>query len=194
MDKNKLLMNLVIVALVVSIGGALISMDKLNSLGITGEAIENGTINVTVGIVEDITLIVSNVDFGSMQGDGTNDTTDDSPAPFDVSNEGNICVNITIKRDDLNWFTGTTVAGDTQMNVTCPSNCQSGTWGNASGGSFPEWNNLTTSPQLMIAGLNWTDGATDNAELEIKIHVPIDEPAGAKGTIVTFTASDSGLC
>lgn len=190
---DKALVTLVIVAVVVSIACTWVSLSKLRTIEITGLATEvTGTVNVSAGIAADISLPVSTVNFGTMQMDQTNDTTDDNPAPFNVSNDGNVCVNITIYRDTTNWFTGTVHGGnasntnDTMYQVECPgSNCQSGT--------VTSWTNITTSAVKAIAGLNWTSG-NDTTQVEVKIHVPSDETPGAKGTVVTFSASDSGLC
>jgi len=190
---DKALVTLVIIAVIVSIVGTLVSLSKLETIEITGlTPTQTGTINISAGVSADISLPVGTVNFGTMQLDETNDTTDNAPAPFNISNDGNVCVNITISRDTTNWFTGSVHGGnasdtnDTMHQVHCPgANCKSGT--------VTSWANISTDARLTIAGLNWTAG-NDTTEVEVKVHVPANEPAGAKGTTVTFTASNSGLC
>lgn len=70
---NKTLATLLIAAIVISLGGTLISLNKLGKVqvgvmaGITGKATDTGTVNVT--IIEDLTIEVNDtnhgIDFGS---------------------------------------------------------------------------------------------------------------------------------
>lgn len=189
---NQALVTLAILALVVSVVGTLISLSKLETLRITGFASNiTGTINITAGAATDISLPTATVNFGTMTGGEVNDTTDGYPAPFNISNDGNVCVNITIRRDQTNWLTGSVQGGNTSNNnntmyqIDCLGiGCKSGT--------VTSWTNITNSTGVLaIAGLNFTSG-NDTAQVEVKVNVPTDEIGGTKGTVVTFSATNSG--
>lgn len=208
---NQALVALVIAAVIVSIAGTWISLSKLKTIEITGLATEQtGTINVTAAAAADISLPTNSVNFSTLSNGQVNDTSTAAftgPAPFNISNDGNVCVNITVRRTQTGWLSGTVTGGNTSnnngtlFNVTCYGNwtassagcrvgTQNGTGPLGSGG----WTNLTNgSAILAIGGLNYSSG-NDTAEVEIRIHVPSDEAAGSKQTTVTFTASNSGLC
>lgn len=182
---NQTLVALVFLALVVAIGGTFVSLSKLRAIEITGfTSTPTGVVNVSTVTATDISLIVDSVSFGSLQADSVNSTLDDDPAPFNVSNDGNVCVNITLTRDNSSWFTGTTAYNDTMFNVTCgtTSTCLT---------LLTDWTDLNTTAVNALAHLNYTNGK-DSAEVHIYIHVPSDETGGGKNTTVTFTASDSG--
>jgi len=122
---NKTLATLLIAAIVISLGGTLISLNKLGKVqvgvmaGITGKATDTGMVNVT--IIEDLTINVSDtnqgIDFGSgivntpntyEDLDSRNDTahagngnwseTDDGIL---IENQGTVDLNITVKSGKL---------------------------------------------------------------------------------------------
>ena len=51
--------------------------------------------------------------------------------------------------------------------------------------SLTDWVNLTLYNQSIIKQLNYQD-ANDEAEIEVNLNVPADEPPGAKRTYITF--------
>ena len=209
-SNNQLLTILVILAVIFSVSGFLISLSKIKTMEITGLATtQTGAVNVSATSAQDITLIVNQVNFGSLGAGSTNNTLDEAPLPFQLQNDGNVCVNITIERTQTSWITGSVQGGNlsrnnnTMFNTTCstPLKCRTGHRADNGTGAGPyelnlntTWLNITQGHALKaIVGLNFSD-ASDDAEVEILVHVPADEAAGNKNTSITFTASDSGLC
>jgi len=184
MISNNILAGLVIVVLVLSIVSVYSTMGSRPTTSITGMA--TGTTSVAVPAQVVISLPVNSIDFGNMNINDVNDTLDDSPAPFQVQNDESVDVNITVEATDL--WSGT--------NGACPTSfyqfaCGSGEVACGTG-SITTFTNIppTGSPTLAIANLGYTDSA-DQVELDIKVTVPSDEPAGAKSSTITFTASQA---
>ncbi len=132
-----------------------------------------------------ISLSNSPVSFGSMSIGQSDDTTDNSPLPFVIQNDGNADVNVTIEATDL-W--------STSANPTSNYQFRCGNTGEAScaSGSVTSFTNIPASgnPTLAIAYLAYTD-ASDTNEAEIRIVAPSSEPPGPKSSTVTFIASQA---
>ena len=136
----------------------------------------------TVGSTVLITLTRNTVSFGSMSSGVSNDTSDNSPLPFEISNDGNVKVNITINATNLfnasaNPSSAFRAAANTSSEgITYTSSCTNITWFN-----MP----AAASPALFMCFLDWFD-TRDVAETEIYLSVPITESTGAKSSTVTF--------
>jgi hypothetical protein len=130
-----------------------------------------------------ISLPVDFVNFGSMI-IGTNDTTDDSPEPFLLQNDGNCLVNVTVNATDL-W-----------TSVSNPSDYFKYKIDNKTGeeGAFEwlqsqiNWAQVPADNEMCIAKLNWSD-ASDVVEIDLNISVSSQEMAGDKSSTLYFTAS-----
>jgi len=182
MVNNNVLATLVLVAIVVSVAGIVSTANLLSSgLSVTGAA--TGTTNVTVGTSVAISLIINEVDFGTMSPGENNDTTDDSPLPFLVRNDGNVNVNVSLYANDGLW-TQTGYDNDTAyFQVKCGNNestCDTSvtSWQNVPGAIA---NNITVLANLPYAA------ASDEQQVEVNVTVPPEEQAGVKSSTLTFT-------
>ncbi|MDD5416565.1 MAG: hypothetical protein PHU12_01160 [Candidatus Aenigmarchaeota archaeon] len=185
MVSNNILAGLVAVVLVLSVVSIGSTMSLIGGAsGATGLAI--GTAQVSVPAKVAISLPVSAIDFGNMDINEVNDTTDGSPAAFQVQNDGSVSVNITVGATDM--WAGT---GATNPSSYYEFACGSGEVA-CGAGSVTSLTNMpaTASPVLAIANLGHTNSA-DQVELDIGVTVPGDEPAGSKSSTVTFTASQA---
>jgi len=173
---NKIYVLAVVAVLVVAaafIGG-------LSSLGLI-----TGTTQLNVAVSVAISLPVSTVDFGSMSTSQTNDTSDSIPGPFEIQNDGNVRVNVTINATDL-----FSTASNPTANYRFAANTSSEGTCFDTGSSTTAWTNMPSTATRFLTYLNFTDSC-DLAEVEIEVTVPANEPAGAKSSTVTFLASQA---
>ncbi len=183
MTNNNILAVLVAAAIVVSLVGIAAVNNSITS--ITGAA--TGITNVTIATTVTVSLTVNNVDFGVMQVNENNDTWDNSPPPFELQNDGNTIVNVSVYATDLWTQSG---YGNPTPNYLAAAN-QSG--GNAGAGSIftytqmPDTGNTTWYPIRMLP---YASGS-DNAYLDINVTVPPEETPGVKTSTVTFTGSQA---
>lgn len=163
---------------------------------IDGSWSENWTFMVPSTVM--FTIFDENMSFGSMTVNEVNDTTDNSPFPFRVRNDGNVLTdfNITVDTaDDWLWDTYSTESTFFQYsidNATAYTSSNTFSEENASfnwsdSATTPAWFNIPlTNFSANIRQLNYSD-VTDEAEIDVRIQVPSDEPAGDKGSTVTIT-------
>jgi hypothetical protein len=182
---NKALAELVLLAVVVSLAGTTITLSKLSAS--TGGVVGQAKVNVTAVVA--ISLPVNTVDFGAVfQGSGDN-TTDGSPAPLQIQNDGGVFVNVSASGTVL--FSGTG-GGD---------NTATFQWKARENGAEPNAFNLTNSVTSFrnvtvstvgnfVSRLNFSDTA-DTALVDVLIAVPFDESIGQKTSNLTFTAIQS---
>ena len=111
----------------------------------------------------------------------TENTTDDSPRPFVIQNDGNVFVNVSVTStrlwdvQDLN-----TVYFQFAIDDNETSSYTSAT---------TTYTNLNYTRDIAdIVSLNWTN-ATDSAEIELSIIVPLYEPPGVKNSTITITGT-----
>ncbi|MCK4553039.1 LamG domain-containing protein [Candidatus Pacearchaeota archaeon] len=130
-----------------------------------------------------ISLPVDAINFGSFL-TGTNDTSDDVPAPFELQNDGNCLLNVSINATDL-WTA-----------VSNPSDYFKYKIDNKSGeaGAFNwlqsqiDWQQIPATEATSIVELNWSN-SMDIAEIDLNVTVPSQEVAGDKSSTVYFIAS-----
>lgn len=134
-----------------------------------------------------ISLLTSEVNFGNIALNNVDDTTDDSPFPFLIVNDGDVKVNVTAEATDI--WDGT---GGANPSSYYQFRCGDSSEVACAGGSITVWTNMpaSASPTLVIAYLDYND-TIDTNEVEIKLTVPSDEPAGSKTSTVTFIASQT---
>jgi parallel beta-helix repeat protein len=132
-----------------------------------------------------VTLVVDNVNFGTMLPNEENDTEDNAPSPLLIQNDGNVIVDIIVTGTDL-W--------QTKPN---PSSYYQYKAGINESNSFNEtistmtWTNMSSTNTFVdIADLKYVD-ESDTAEVELKIKVPPDEPAGSRNSTITITAQSA---
>ena len=130
-----------------------------------------------------ITLINDTVSFGTLQFQGTANTTTNNPWPFLLQNDGNCMLNISTNATDL-W-----------NSIVNPNNYYQFKVDNQTGenGSFNSqlsnisWSQMPANTEMIIVQLNWSD-TNDTAEVDILVEVPIDEGSGDRSSNVVFTA------
>ncbi len=112
-----------------------------------------------------------------------NDTSNDSPLPFILQNDGNCLVNVSINATSL--FSEVPLDDSAYRfkidNVTGEDGAFS--WL----GSLTSWTNMPSAAVVAIDSLVYDD-ATDSAEIDIAIDVLGYEPAGNKNSTVVFSA------
>lgn len=162
-----------------------ITLLTVQIIHVTGAA--TGVTNVTVGSSTAISLVISNVDFGTMNTNDNNDTTDDNPAPFILRNDGNLNVNISINATPLWEQDGYNITNESYR-VKCGNTTE---W-NCTPASINTFTNLPIdqNPILIIHNLTYQN-IMDEAEVEVNVTVPPAEPDGNKGSTVTFTATQT---
>ena len=178
---NNTLALLIVMAIAISVVGTWISLSKITPL--TGVVV--GAANVTISSSTGISLVVDNVSFGGLPAGGFNDTTDNSPPPFRLRNDGNVAINISVVVSNLwsNASSPTTYYQGRCGNYTTELNC-------TSVNDTVAFTNLPTSATKFIGNLLYAV-ANDELEFEINITVPDDEPVGYKNSTVTFTATQA---
>ena len=131
---------------------------------------------------EDINFTVSN------PGD-SDDTSDDSPAPIVIRNEGNVGsdVNISLASGSTGlWASKHSPTNYFQYKI---DNKTGEEYSFNESDSILDWTNVDVGDlSYKIRNLNYSD-LTDEAELDIKIEVPLDEPAGLKTASLIITGA-----
>lgn len=185
---------LVIVAIGVSVLGTSFTMIKLsnrdNLFIPTGQftSTPTGTANVTIPSLTYISLPVATIDFGSLEVTETSDTSDGAPAPFQLQNDGTVNVNVTIGASDL--FSST---GNPTSNYQFKSRInEADAVVNSTKDLITNYANMpvTGSPTRVVSNLKFPN-AYDNVYIDINVTIPSDESAGAKGSIITLTATEA---
>jgi hypothetical protein len=128
-----------------------------------------------------LSVPVSNVDFGSLAPKASLNTIDDSPAPIEISNDGNV---------ELNIYVSSTVFF---------TNMDSGSRGNFSfqiaekeigsySSALTDWTNLSTDEEQAVTSLYYVNGSQTANEvyLHLLATVPSEEAPGAKETTITI--------
>ena len=139
---------------------------------------------INVSSVVIISLPTNFTSFGSMLPDVSDNTTDGSPTPFLLQNDGNCMANITMNATDL-W---TSISGNSSYFQFKVDN------NTLENGSFnwlfsqTSWEQVPNTTQMTIVEINWSD-ATDSAEIDLLVTIPLDEPPGNKTSTITFTSS-----
>ncbi|MEK6894129.1 MAG: hypothetical protein AABX10_01570 [Nanoarchaeota archaeon] len=151
----------------------------------------SGPFNISVQAYLDIRMNISSIDFGNLDYLKNNDTTDNSPKPIIMINEGNVLNDISIKASSL-WRS---VSGSSAYYQAKVDNVSSN--GISENGSF-DWSGSITAyiniPLSAIAldgfivNLNYTD-VTDSAEIDINVTVPPTEGPGFRNSTIIFGIS-----
>ena len=145
------------------------------------------TFNITALVA--ISLSVNNVDFQTMGLGETNNTADDIPRPFNLTNDGNsfIEVNLSALAEDADLFDSVSVPsiyyqfkGANRSTATLVAQVLN------QSRSIIDWTNVGSDNQTIFAGFNYS-APTDLAEIDINVTVPLDEPQGSKGATIQLT-------
>ncbi|MBI2671241.1 hypothetical protein HYX18_04675 [Candidatus Woesearchaeota archaeon] len=210
---NNVLVVLIVTTIFVSIIGTWVSISRLSPL--TGFAATTttiyGQVNVSINCTAGIGFARGNVNFTSaVGGDSRTSYTAadlDNSGPFNITNDGNSLVNISISSANL-WASsqGAIPSRFYSYNVThilagagiYIGNCsltyanngrfctQSGAGPNSTCGLWRQFQSSADSGA--VCRLNFTDGS-DSVLVHVNITVPSDETGGRKNATVTFTSS-----
>lgn len=148
-----------------------------------------GTTTVTVATSTAITLPVSTVAFGTMSSGETNDTKDDAPPPFQVQNDGNVPVNISIRATNLFSSANPNPTAFFRYacgNITTEFNCTP-----LSQLTYANIPANTSTAALAVFNLTYED-TKDLVEIDINVTIASNETAGAKSSSVSIEAVASG--
>ena len=120
--------------------------------------------------------------FGTMSLLEDNDTSDDSPFPFGIENDGTVLINISVNASAL-WD----LAPSDSSYFQFKADNKSGEEGAFSWlGSIISWFNMPITGEVVaIKELNYSD-SKDSAEVDIRIEVPPNEAPAAKSSLVVF--------
>jgi len=166
---------LLIVALLLSTASIIITS---TNTGLTGSTIGEVNANIT-GLIA-FTISPDSIDFGNIILGGSNDTVTDGISPFIITNTGNAKLDITVN-SSAPLLTGTSAVY--QFNSSCSeSDCAVTV--------YDSWIDFTQSSQDLVKAFEFNN-AKDALRVDLKIGVPLDEPAGAKSDTLTFTASEA---
>ena len=197
---NRALGLLLVAAIVISIGGTVISLNKLDGFSTTGFATNpNGTVTLTVGDTMSIVLDDAAIDFGtctipsgqSLDVDsalaqaGLNNSACSATAGFpdllDVRNNGNVNTNVTITSN----ITGTNLFNDGTDSWIAYKGANAGA--GCTGTQVTSYTNITSTSDLALCDLLQADLADNSAELSIRSH--LSQTATSGGVMkLTFTA------
>jgi parallel beta-helix repeat protein len=139
--------------------------------------------NFTVDSVVTISATTGSISFGSLGPGVTDNTSDDSPSPFVIQNDGNSLINISVNASQL--FDQAAMGTDPyQFKIDNSTETGSFNWLT----SIINWINMPSAAVVAIDSLKYED-STDSAEIDILATVPTDELAGSKSSTVYFEAA-----
>ena len=209
---NKALALLLVVAIVVSLSGTLVSLSRMQEMGLlTGRATSNqlGYTNFTISSNFSITFINNLIPFGSgaMQGGACDMGSNNSPPTNDancqgfnatvdtqnltISNNGNVRANVSLNftENATGFINGTNPAfryNVYQYEVGSCATLANGTWP-------PGADALNNSRYLICKNLNYTD-ASDTLGVSIWVSLPVDAPIRANQVVITALGCDDTSC
>ncbi|MCX6767763.1 MAG: hypothetical protein NTY90_03490 [Candidatus Micrarchaeota archaeon] len=187
---NKTLAVLIGLVLAVSLVGTWVILNKV-SVRVAGAFSTNAQGTVAGEVEATVSLgIVSNlINFSVVNVTDSKDSATDAVAGyrfFTLENNGTLDVNVSANASTYLWLSATPSAFDYQL---YSADNESGSTVHLYSQAVPL--NITALADSKIIGyLNYTD-SKDTANVFIKIHVPADEPPGAKSSTITFTASQA---
>ena len=200
---NKTLVMLLVAAIVVSLGGTLISLNKLSGLGSgvygfatsqTGTAnltiesevaiyANDGLINFGLGVVNGSLAGVTNVRMSSNNTNSyPNGTWDWTSADyFEIENTGNVDVKVNISGEADSWIGA---GGDTLFAITDGETSIAATCDNT---PITTWTQLDATERVMCANLN-SDLANDYLRVSIQVLIPEGVANEYKENTILFEA------
>ncbi len=137
--------------------------------------------NFSVSTTVSITMVSSDIYLGSLLR-GNSSNTDDGPSPFKIENDGNVLINVSINATPL-WDTESDSSSYYQFKADNESTeSDSFNWL----GSLTDWTNVSfTGYVVAVNDLDYED-ASDTAEIDINVTVPINEDYGIKNSTIVF--------
>jgi hypothetical protein len=133
-----------------------------------------------------VTISVSNasMNFGTLGPLFVEDTTDDSPNPFTINNDGNSIMNISLNSSSL-WGVANFNSSYYRFKVDNKSG-EAGSFD--SNGSVTSWFDVPiTGSVVAVKELNYKVD-NDSAEVDIRLEVPTNEGPGPKNATIIFSS------
>ncbi|HLG24319.1 MAG TPA: hypothetical protein VI564_05315 [Candidatus Nanoarchaeia archaeon] len=137
--------------------------------------------NITVLSYVSATFAVNSVDFGQLSLGQNDNTTDSSPPPFTIENDGNVKINATIF-----------ASGELFSSVSMPSRYFQYKFDNTTevysfnySTSTVNFTNFTSAGVFGLHNFNYQDG-NDSAKIDINVEVPPAETTGTKSSKVAI--------
>jgi len=170
-------------AVVAAVVLAAILIMGLDALGFATKV--EGTSSLTVTSAVSITINPDTASLGSL-GQGASNKTSGWPEKFNLTNDGNVKVNVTINATNL-FSTVVNPSSNYQFAVNTSS--QGACYDPESTTTFTNMP-ASNAPALFLVKFNFTDSC-DVARVEIAATVPANEPVGYKTSTVSFIASEA---
>lgn len=198
---NNFLIVLILATIMFSVIGTWISLTKLSPLTGLVPAPGIGLVNVTINSSVSFSLNPQSVNFTGLNPGGSDNTIDLNPPPFNITNDGSVLINITVKIG-ASLFTGTGSGQNTSTFQACCGNHTSDGLCAQNKLNSPTDNrstlcsdsttflNLSTTAIKYIAFQDFADN-NDTRLLHLNVTAPPDEPTGQKDATLTFTASQA---
>ena len=207
---------IIIIALCFSIGGMLLSLNKLNSIeGITGRAsTEYAGVNVTITSTASINFTVNNVNFGTgtvssgcsfcmLNTSGVTDAccvgfTTPTPTGLVIENTGNknVSLNLSFDMDAETYIGGTGPLFQINATENETYSCVNNTYGPASGLNTT-YNDTFGSVISAATGIplcsNFrTEQLNDEIRINIRLKIPENSRTGARNATIIASAANMG--
>ena len=152
----------------------------------TNRANATSSFNFTLESYLALSLSVSSINFSSLEIGQTDNTSDDSPTPFTLVNDGNVYVNITINATTL-WSDPIATLGTRYYQFKADYTGRGGGSGEfSSGTSQTSWMNMSGTPLNLVKEFDFHNG-NDDALTDLLVEVPGNEPSGNKNSTIQFT-------
>ncbi|MFO7872066.1 MAG: hypothetical protein R6U26_00290 [Candidatus Undinarchaeales archaeon] len=139
---NNLLAGLVIVSIIIGIAG-IYTASSAPSPASTPSGYATGVANVTIPSSVQISLPVSQIDFGNLNISDSDDTSDLSPAPFEIQNDGSVNVNVTVYATDM--FNGSGAANPSSYYQFQSAESETGSTVDETSDLVTTWTNMPNS-------------------------------------------------
>lgn len=217
---NRALAMFLLAAIVVTLGGTIVSLNKLDSVSTTGLATtDTGTGNVSISVGETVSIILDDdtFDFGTctpsnsvdlnVNTTSAGDATCDSDAndPFEIRNDGNVDVNVTVNASQVGDKSGGSLLADGGAGTSAiyyesasdgSRSAGAGTDGPGAGGcqsgAVGSWTEFTSTSTEYIVCSNLTSSGTpagaNTVLMDVRITIPAQAPTETDTVDFSFFA------
>ena len=131
-------------------------------------------------------FVLQNISFGMMGPGEQDNTTDNSPMPFIIQNDGNVFIDISINAGSALWVQQP--LNTSYFQFRADDRNEQGSFNLSA--SQVLWNNISLDNKQVIRQLGYSE-LNDTSVIDILMKVPIDEPAGTKSSNINFIAEKS---
>lgn len=140
--------------------------------------------NITVASYVSILMPTSSSNYGSKSIGDSDDTTDGTPAPMQIENDGNVFLNVTVY--GVEALFNRVGLGNSNFRIKARNSTEVPSYDEIA--SQTDFFNVPVTAAAVVDMINYTN-ATDLVNIDTEVTVPLDEPDGARGSNLIFTAS-----